>query len=112
MSFRPGPRRTTDKLNASARWYFEDCESLWEWIDYSVARGHAFPLPNADAVLSTGKDFVERAHARGVRIDVWTVDDPETIAELFAWGVDAVETNDPELAAPIRDRARFGTGQA
>jgi len=99
-------------LNASARWYFEDCESLWEWIDYSVARGHAFLLPNADAVLSTGKDCVERAHARGVRIDVWTVDDPETIAELFAWGVDAVETNDPELAAPIRDRARFGTGQA
>jgi len=84
----------------------EGDENLWDWIDYSATGGHAFLLPNAEAVLSSGQDFVESAHARGIQIDAWTVDDPETMSELFAWGVDAVETNDPEVAAPIRDRAR------
>ena len=42
-----------------------------------------------------------------MRVGTWTVDDPEEIAELFAWGVDAVETNMPEIAAPIRDAARI-----
>jgi glycerophosphoryl diester phosphodiesterase len=84
----------------------EDCEDVWKWLDYSTTLGHAFLLPSAEAVLSTGKDFAERAHALGVQIDAWTVDDPAMISKLFAWGVDTVETNDPELAVPIRDRAR------
>jgi glycerophosphoryl diester phosphodiesterase len=84
----------------------EAFEDLWQWLDYSVKQGYSFLLPDAEAVLSTGKDFVARAHALGIQIDAWTVDDPETISELFAWGVDTVETNDPEMAVPIRDRAR------
>jgi glycerophosphoryl diester phosphodiesterase len=42
--------------------------------------------------------LVERAHAAGVEVNVWTVDDPERILALVAMGVDAVITNVPDVA--------------
>ncbi len=41
---------------------------------------------------------VEMAHAAGLSVFVWTVDDPERMRELSACGVDAIMTNDPPLA--------------
>ncbi len=43
--------------------------------------------------------LVERVHAEGGRLFVWTVDDGEEIARLEALGVDGVITNDPRLFA-------------
>ena len=34
------------------------------------------------------------AHAAGLGVNTWTVDDPARIAELAAWGVDGIVTND------------------
>jgi len=82
-------------------------EDLWEWIDYAAGQGHAFLMPDAAAVLSAGADFVARAHAYGVQVGVWTVNDPETVSGLFSWGTDLVATDDPELAIPARNRARI-----
>jgi len=45
---------------------------------------------------------VRRAHARGQRVVAWTVDDPEAIARLVAWGVDAIITNYPDRMCPNR----------
>ena len=44
------------------------------------------------------RDVVERAHAVGIEVNVWTVDDPERIRELASWGVDAIITNRPAAA--------------
>ena len=41
--------------------------------------------------------LVERIHAAGGQLYVWTVDDADEIARLEALGVDAVITNDPRL---------------
>lgn len=41
---------------------------------------------------------VERAHAAEVAVIPWTVNDPERMAELLAWGVDGLITDDPGLA--------------
>ncbi|MGO9911666.1 MAG: glycerophosphodiester phosphodiesterase [Acidimicrobiales bacterium] len=38
--------------------------------------------------------LVEAAHAAGLALRVWTVDDPKRVAELGLFGVDAVITND------------------
>jgi glycerophosphoryl diester phosphodiesterase len=39
--------------------------------------------------------FVEAAHSRGVRVDVWTVDDPREMRRMLDLGADSVMTNRP-----------------
>ncbi|HXF56743.1 MAG TPA: glycerophosphodiester phosphodiesterase family protein [Actinomycetota bacterium] len=68
--------------------------------------GHAFVLPEARAVLEAGEAFVREAHAEGVRVGTWTVDDPPVLERLFGMGVDAVATNRPAVAVAVRDRFR------
>jgi Glycerophosphoryl diester phosphodiesterase family len=82
-------------------------DALRAGLDHVVAHGHPFLLPDAPSLRRAGREVARLAYERGVRVGTWTVDDPEEIAELFAWGVDAVETNMPEVAAPIRDAARI-----
>jgi len=41
---------------------------------------------------------VALAHDAGLAVNTWTVDDPARIAELAAWGVDAIVTNDVPMA--------------
>ena len=41
--------------------------------------------------------FVQAAHNRGVRVDVWTIDDPAEVRRLLDLGVDVVMTNRPEV---------------
>ncbi len=43
------------------------------------------------------RDMVERAHARGWKVNVWTVNDPERAAWLAREGVDAVISDVPDL---------------
>jgi len=42
--------------------------------------------------------FVTRAHEDGLAVRVWTVDEPTRLAELASLGVEAVITNDVEVA--------------
>jgi glycerophosphoryl diester phosphodiesterase len=78
----------------------------WAALVYARANGHGYVLPQAPALLDAGEPFVQEAHSDGVRVGTWTVDDPEVIDRLFVMGVDAVATNVPETAVPIRDRFR------
>ena len=75
-------------------------------LSYAVDKGHRFVLPQAGAVSEAGEDFVREAHDTGVLVGTWTIDDPAEIARMFDWGVDAVATNDPAAAGPVRDAAR------
>ena len=53
--------------------------------------------PTVDAVL------VERCHAAGLAVNVWTVDDPDRMRELAAIGVDGIVTNVPDVARAVLD---------
>jgi glycerophosphoryl diester phosphodiesterase len=75
---------------------------------YAASKGHGYVLPQAPALLAAGGDVVREAHERGIRVGTWTVDDPDLLRDLFAMGVDAVATNVPEMAVPIRDAFRAG----
>jgi glycerophosphoryl diester phosphodiesterase len=75
-------------------------------LDYARANRHGFVLPQAPGILKAGRAFVDAAHEAGIRVGAWTVDDPEAVEGLFALGVDAIATNDPAMAVPIRDRFR------
>ena len=70
---------------------------------YARQNGHAFVLPHAYALVDAGEASSPRPHADGVRVWAWTVDDPQDIARLFDWGVDAVVTNDPATAVRVRE---------
>jgi glycerophosphoryl diester phosphodiesterase len=73
-------------------------------LDYARQQGHAFLLPHAVALVGAEEAFVREAHAEGIRVGTWTVDDEATLERLFGWNVDAVASNDPALAVAVRDR--------
>jgi glycerophosphoryl diester phosphodiesterase len=52
---------------------------------------------NAD-ISFVEKAFVKDAHSRGLKFFVYTVDEPEDLLRLRAWGVDAVFSNVPAKA--------------
>lgn len=50
--------------------------------------------------------FVAAAHDRGLRVDVWTVDEPDEMDRLLDLGVDVIMTNRPRvLAGVLKERA-------
>lgn len=71
-------------------------------LDYVRGAGHTWVLPAAPELLGAGEPFVGEAHAAGVRVGTWTVDDPEAQRALISWGVDLLITNDPAAAVAIR----------
>jgi glycerophosphoryl diester phosphodiesterase len=49
---------------------------------------------------------VQRAHAEGIRVVPWTVNEPEDWQRLINWGVDGITTDYPDqLATLLRERA-------
>lgn len=44
-------------------------------------------------IFTTTRELVERIHARGMEVNVWTCDWPDKAADLVAWGVDYITTN-------------------
>jgi glycerophosphoryl diester phosphodiesterase len=61
-------------------------------VDLAAGRGH-LALNPWDPMTTPA--LADAAHAAGLEVNVWTVDDPDRIRELAAWGVDGVITNDP-----------------
>ena len=56
-------------------------------------------------ILKAHPRFVERLHAAGNRVHVWTVDEPEDIAMVLELGVDAVISNHPRRVLRQLERA-------
>ena len=48
-------------------------------------------------------ELVEQEHGRGLRVNVWTVNDANRIRRLLEWGVDGVITDIPDVALRVRD---------
>lgn len=77
-----------------------------------VARLLALPVPAQRGVLKppgsaaqlplrlAQRWIVDRCHALGLRVDVWTVNDPAQALRLVSLGVDGVMTDDPALLVP------------
>lgn len=63
-------------------------------LDGIAAAGHCAINPWNGRVTAA---MVTAAHARGLEVNVWTVDDPVRIRELAAFGVDGIITNVPDL---------------
>jgi glycerophosphoryl diester phosphodiesterase len=64
-------------------------------VDTLVAGGYQALHPWWQAVDAP---LVERCHAAGLAVNVWTCDDPDAMVRLAAWGVDGICTNVPDVA--------------
>ena len=62
--------------------------------------GFAAQVPRrAYGVSFTTQDALDRFHAVGVKVELWTIDDPDEADRLVALGADGVMTNDPRAYA-------------
>lgn len=81
-----------------------DLAASWLALRWAKAAGHhAIHLPRGHLLKDASK-VVRRATRAGLKVVVWTVDDPDEIASLFRAGVAAVVTNDPATGRSVVDR--------
>ena len=45
--------------------------------------------------------FIREAHAKDIRVEPWTVDDPERMRQYIEWGVDGIITDRPDLMIQV-----------
>jgi glycerophosphoryl diester phosphodiesterase len=64
-------------------------------IRFAADQGHRWALPCVGQLRLTAARDAGAAHAAGLLLGTWIVDDAATATELFTAGVDAVATNDP-----------------
>ena len=69
-------------------------------LDRMVAHGHP-TVCLWDALVD--ESIVVSARERGLRVVVWTVDEPDRITQLADWAVDGIITNRPGLARSVLD---------
>jgi glycerophosphoryl diester phosphodiesterase len=65
--------------------------------------GHMWLHPDRASVLRAPGPALASCHDRGLRVDVWTVDDPDEMRLLAQAGVDAIITNVPDVARTTLD---------
>jgi glycerophosphoryl diester phosphodiesterase len=74
------------------------------WIGWPARRVPygGFQVPEtAQGHRIVSRRFLRHAHDRGLKVQVWTVDEEADMRRLLDWGVDALITNRPDLAARV-----------
>ncbi len=79
--------------------------SLADYVPEIADRDHLWVLPSDELLGETPEAGIAAAHEAGLRVMVWTVDDPLRIAALAAAGIDGIITNDPALANRTLDNS-------
>ena len=74
------------------------------WIHLSPGRVpyRAFQVPEMSGnTRVVSPRFVSLAHKVGLPVQVWTVDEPDDIRRLLAWGVDGIISDRPDVAIRV-----------
>ena len=71
-----------------------------------AADGHAWVAPYVSDVVADAESVIDAAHRAGLRVIVWTVDNPADITTLASGGVDGLITNDPRATLALLDGLR------
>lgn len=67
-------------------------------LGHTLDHGYAVALPQ-DPAVNAG--LIAEAHGAGAEVITWTVNSPDRIRELPAWGIDGIITDDPGLAIRV-----------
>ena len=123
QSFSQDSLKQIHELNANIPlvqlvWYStaEDGDGLEEWTgvtpapseitdadfqaiaDYAVGIGPNVTYEGQDVIDA---DFVDQAHANGLLVHAYTINEPEAMQRLLDWGVDGMFTNFPDRLSAI-----------
>jgi glycerophosphoryl diester phosphodiesterase len=78
-----------------------DDDVIGRIVDRTRRHGHGAVNPHHAGVTPR---LIELAHAAGLAVHTWTVDDPDRMRQLRDLGVDSIITNVPDVAiATLRD---------
>jgi glycerophosphoryl diester phosphodiesterase len=76
-----------------------------EWLARPAYEALQVPTEHRGTALVTPR-FVEAAHSRGVRVDVWTINEPGEMSRLLDLGADVIMTDRPEKLAGVLEGRR------
>jgi glycerophosphoryl diester phosphodiesterase len=77
------------------------------WIGWPIRRApfREFQVPETSGPTRiVSRRFIRHAHAAGLPVKVWTVDDAEDMRRLLDWGADAIITDRPDVAVDVVSR--------
>jgi glycerophosphoryl diester phosphodiesterase len=103
-----GPELAT---SASREEALRALQRSWIWLSPGRVAYKAFQIPErAGRLRVVSPGFIRAVHRAGCAVHVWTVNDEADMRRLFDWGVDAIITDRPDVAAKVRDEwvARHG----
>jgi glycerophosphoryl diester phosphodiesterase len=95
------PLVCTSASREETRWslYRSWVRMPWPWRPYD-----AFQVPEiSKRTRVVSPEFVRAAHARGLLVQVWTVNQEPQMQRLLSWGVDGLISDRPDLALRVRD---------
>jgi len=71
--------------------------------NWHPTRAHALQIPPRASGLDVAHPrLIEAAHARGLAVQVWTINEPEDMAALMALGVDGIITDRIDVMAGVQ----------
>jgi glycerophosphoryl diester phosphodiesterase len=65
-------------------------------VPYETSESYGIPVMT--------ERFIREAHAKNIRVEPWTVDDPALIEQYIAWGVDGIITDRPDIMLKLLGR--------
>ena len=75
---------------------------LWGFVvpDYQTIQP---PYDTEDSLGITimTERFIRESHAKNIRVEPWTVNDPELMSQYIEWGVDGIITDRPDLMIEV-----------
>jgi glycerophosphoryl diester phosphodiesterase len=83
------------------------------WVRWPTLRHRPFQAlqvpETAGRLRVTSPAFFRQAGREGCVVQVWTIDRPDDVRRLFAWGANGVVTDRPDVVVPVRDAWRPDT---
>jgi glycerophosphoryl diester phosphodiesterase len=103
------PRLATSASYAEVRYALHR-----SWLRWPVRRPRygGYQVPEfAGGIRVVSPRFIRHAHAHGLKVQVWTVDERADMQRLLDWGADALISNRPDVARDVVDSCAVRAGR-